>query len=127
MSSNTTTTQTTHWFENESTSTDPTSPPQYALIATRSVDPDQPLTGSLIETLVETLKPPDGQTSLNLYQHVNPDALEEIIEASKTKESGVEVRFTIENYLVTVRSNNTILIYEPLGPQRSSSRNPIRN
>ncbi|WP_231187281.1 hypothetical protein [Haladaptatus sp. DYF46] len=33
---------------------------------------------SLIETLVETLKPPDGQTSLGLYQHVNPDALEEL-------------------------------------------------
>ena len=127
MSSNPTPVETTHWFENESTFADPTDPPQYALIATRSIDPDQSVTVSLIETLVETLKPPDGQTSLSLYQHVNPDALEEIIEASKTKESGVEVRFTIENYLITIRSNNTVLIYEPLGPQRDSGRNTIRN
>ncbi|ODR80951.1 hypothetical protein BG842_00690 [Haladaptatus sp. W1] len=127
MSSNPASVETTHWFENESTSADPTNPPQYVLIATWSVDPDQSLTVSLIETIVDTLKPPDGQTSLSLYQHVNPDALEEIIEASTTKESGVEVRFTIEDYLVTVRSNDTVLIYEPLGPHRSSSRNPIHN
>jgi hypothetical protein len=79
---------------------------------TRSVGPDESLTVGLVEAVVDTLEPPGRQTSLRLYEYVNPDALEELIEASEAKKSGIEVRFTIEDYLVTVRSNGTILIHE---------------
>ncbi|MFH5800858.1 HalOD1 output domain-containing protein [Haladaptatus sp. CMAA 1911] len=127
MPSNIRTVETTNWFENENTSTGSNSPPQYALIATQSIDPDHSLPVSVIETVVETLRPPGGQTSLNLYQHVNPDALEELIEASKAKQSGVEVRFVIENHLVSVRSDNTVRIYEPLGSQRTENDSAILN
>ncbi len=64
------------------------------------------------------IEPAAGQTTLSLYEYVNPDALEDIIAASASKKSDVEVRFTVEDYLVTVRSDHTILIYEPLGVQR---------
>ncbi|WP_076433347.1 HalOD1 output domain-containing protein [Haladaptatus litoreus] len=60
------------------------------------------------------IEPAADQTTLSLYEYMNPDALEDIIEASASKQSDVEVRFTIEDYLVTVRSNHTVLIYEPL-------------
>ncbi|WP_253226839.1 hypothetical protein [Haladaptatus sp. AB643] len=33
----------------------------------------------------------DGQTTLSLYEYENPDALEDIIEASASKKSDVEV------------------------------------
>ncbi|KZN23359.1 hypothetical protein A4G99_15190 [Haladaptatus sp. R4] len=127
MSNGTRITETTNWFENGHAPTDPTDPPQYALVAVRSIDPCQSLTVSLIETIVDVLEPPNGQTSLSLYQYVNPDALEDLVETGGTKKSGVEVRFVIENHLVTVRSNNTVLIYEPLGARRDSDRNPILN
>jgi hypothetical protein len=113
-------TETTSWFENKENSSGPRVPAQHALTATYSIDPNQSLTVCLIEALVDTLQPPNGQTSLSLYTYVNPDALEKLLEASETKESGVEVRFTIDDYLVTVRSNNTILIYEPLNAHRST-------
>ncbi|WP_435157488.1 HalOD1 output domain-containing protein [Haladaptatus sp. DFWS20] len=67
------------------------------------------------------IEPAAGQTTLSLYEYVNPDALEDIIEASASKQSDVEVRFTVKGYLVTVRSNNTVLIYEPLGARSGAS------
>ncbi|WP_435158988.1 HalOD1 output domain-containing protein [Haladaptatus sp. DFWS20] len=70
------------------------------------------------------IEPTGAQTTLSLYEYVNPDALEDIIKASASKKSDVEVRFTVEDYLVTVRSDNTILIYEPLGAQRDTGGNP---
>ncbi|WP_438267394.1 HalOD1 output domain-containing protein [Haladaptatus halobius] len=70
------------------------------------------------------IEPTAGQTTLTLYEYVNPDALEDIVTASAEKKSDVEVRFTVVDYLVTVRSNNTILIYEPLGAHRSTSEKP---
>ncbi|WP_245800259.1 HalOD1 output domain-containing protein [Haladaptatus litoreus] len=63
---------------------------------------------------MNVIEPAGGQTTLLLYEYVNPDALEGIIEASAEKKSDIEVRFTVEDYLVTVRSNGRILIYEPL-------------
>ncbi len=63
---------------------------------------------------MDVIEPTAGQITLSLYEYVNPDALEEIIEASASKQSDVAVRFTVEDYLVTVRSDNTVLIYEPL-------------
>lgn len=100
------------WFEDECNCPGPSVPPQYALQRTRSVGPDESLTVSLVEAVVDTLEPPERQASLCLYEYVNPEALEDLIEASGAKESGIEVRFTIDDYLVTVRSNGTILIHE---------------
>jgi hypothetical protein len=51
---------------------------------------------------------------------VNPDALEDIVTASTMKKSDVKVRFTVEEYLVTVRSDNIILIYKPRGAHRGT-------
>ncbi|MFH5800598.1 HalOD1 output domain-containing protein [Haladaptatus sp. CMAA 1911] len=98
------------WFEDNRPG--PSVPPQYVLQRTRSVDADESLTVSLVEALVDTLEPPERQASLSLYEYVNPEALEDLIEASEEKESGIEVRFTIDDHLVTVRSNGTILIHE---------------
>ena len=49
-------------------------------------------------------------------------AVNDLLAASSSKKSDVKVRFTVEDYLVTVRSNNTILIYEPLGARSSSEK-----
>jgi Halobacterial output domain 1 len=111
MPSKATVTETT-WFEDESKCPGPSVPPQYALRRTRSIGPSESLTVSLVEAVVDTLEPPERQTSLRLYEYVNPEALEELIETSGAKASGIEVRFTIDDYLVTVRSNGTILIHE---------------
>ncbi|WP_227380941.1 HalOD1 output domain-containing protein [Haladaptatus halobius] len=78
----------------------------------------------VVEALVEVIEPAGGQTTLSLYEYVNPDALKDIITASAEKKSDVEVRFTVEDYLVTVRSDNTILIYGPIRAQRGSGGNP---
>lgn len=121
------TTKTTCWFNTKTKPTSPKAPSQYALTATRSINPDCSLPIGLVEAVVDVLELPDGQTSLQLYMHVNPDALEEIIEASETKESSVEVRFMIHDYLIAVRSNHTVLIYEPLGAQREGNRNLVLN
>ncbi|WP_227379516.1 HalOD1 output domain-containing protein [Haladaptatus halobius] len=74
----------------------------------------------LIDALIDVIAPAASQTTLLLYEHVNLDALEDIITASTTKMSDVEVRFTVEDYLVTVRSDNTILIYKPRGAHRGT-------
>ena len=117
-------TQTTSWFGSTTEHSGPSPPPQYALVASETIDfessPSELVT-SVIDVLIDVIEPTGGQTTLTLYEYVNPDALEDIIQASASKQSDVEVRFTVENYLVTVRSNNTILIYEPLGARSNTS------
>lgn len=91
------------------------------MVASETIDPEprtSELITSLVDVLVAVIEPEAGQTTLSLYEYVNPDALEDIIEASASKKSDVEVRFTVEDYLVTVRSDNTVLIYKPLGARR---------
>jgi Halobacterial output domain 1 len=112
-------TQTTSWF-GSTEHFGPSPPPQYALVASETIDRESSTSAhvvGVVEALINVIEPADGQTTLSLYEYVNPDALEDIIEASASKKSDVEVRFTVEDYLVTVRSNNTILIYESLGAQ----------
>ena len=111
-------TQAIGWFGSTAECSGPSPPPQYALVASETIDPDSStseLVAGVVEALIDVIKPAGGQTTLSLYEYVNPDALEDIIEASASKKSDVEVRFTVEDYLVTVRSDNTVLIYEPLG------------
>ena len=117
MNSKSMITQTTSWFGSTTEHSGPSPPPQYALVASEPIDLESSpseLVTSVIDVLIDVIEPTGGQTTLALYKYVNPDALEDIIEASASKQSDVEVRFTVENYLVTVRSNHTVLIYEPL-------------
>ncbi|WP_227380205.1 HalOD1 output domain-containing protein [Haladaptatus halobius] len=88
------------------------------MTASYSIALDSSPTLTVVEAVVDVTTQVGGQTSLRLYEHVNPDALEDIITASSEKQSDVEVRFTIEEYLVIVRSTNTILIHEPVEAQR---------
>ncbi|WP_227380607.1 HalOD1 output domain-containing protein [Haladaptatus halobius] len=110
--------ETTSWFRNDTEHSGPSPPPQYALTASYSIEPNCSPVLSVVEAVVDVIEPPGGQTSLRLYEHVNPDALEGLIVASSEKKSDVEVRFTIEEYLIVVRSTKTILIYEPLEARR---------
>ncbi len=121
------TTQTTSWFGSTTEQSGPRSPPQYALVASATINLEASnleLVTEVVNALSDVVEPATGQTTLSLYEYVNPDALEDIIGASASKKSDVEVRFTVEDYLVTIRSNNTILIYEPLGAHRGTGENP---
>ncbi|WP_227379605.1 HalOD1 output domain-containing protein [Haladaptatus halobius] len=121
------TAKTTSWFGSTTEQPGPSSPPQYTLIASETIDLESSsseLVTEVVDALIDVIKPIAGQTTLSLYEYVNPDALEDIVTASATKKSDDEVRFTVENYLVTVRSDNTILIYEPIRAQRGTGRNP---
>ena len=121
MNSDTERIQTTSWFGSTTEHSGPSPPPQYALVASEMIDFDSStseLVAGVVEALIDVMEPAGGQTTLSLYEYVNPDALEDIITANASKKSDVEVRFTVEDYLVTVRSDNTVLVYEPLGTQR---------
>jgi Halobacterial output domain 1 len=127
MNSDTERTQTTSWLGSTAECSGPSPPPQYALATSETINFDSStseLVAGVVETLIDVIEPASGQTTLSLYEYVNPDALEDIIEASASKQSDVEVRFTVENYLTTVRSDNTVLIYEPIGTQRDAGGNP---
>ncbi|WP_227356649.1 HalOD1 output domain-containing protein [Haladaptatus salinisoli] len=121
------TTKTTRWFGSTTEQSGSNSFHQYALIASETIDAESSsseLATDIINALIDVIEPATGQTTLTLYEYVNPDALEDIITASAEKKSDIEVRFTVEGYLVTVRSNNTILIYESLGAHPSTSEKP---
>ncbi|WP_458208668.1 HalOD1 output domain-containing protein [Haladaptatus sp. NG-SE-30] len=127
MNSDTMRTKTTSWFGSTTEHSGPSPPPQYALVASETIDfesSSSELITSVVEVLIDVMEPAGGQTTLSLYEYVNPDALEDIITASASKKSDVEVRFTVEDYLVIVRSDNTVLIYEPIGSQRDTDGNP---
>jgi Halobacterial output domain 1 len=127
MNSDTMRTKTTSWFGSTTNHSEPSPPPQYGLVATKTVDLDSSrseLFTSIIDVLIDVMESAGGQTTLSLYEYVDPDALEDIITASASKKSDVEVRFTVEDYLVIVRSDNTVLIYEPIGTQRDTDGNP---
>jgi hypothetical protein len=127
MNSDTLRGKTTSSFGSTTEHSGPSPPPQYALIASKTIDPESSsseLVVDVVDALIDVIEPAAGQTTLSLYEHVNPDALEDIVTASAEKKSDVEVRFTVEDYLVTVRSDNTILIYEPLGAHRGTEGNP---
>ena len=94
--------------------TNPGESEQYALKNTISVTPNRPILVCIVEAIIETAELQDGQTSLSLYDHIDTDALNEIISTSKSKKSDIEVRFTFNDLLIIVRSDNTISIYELL-------------
>lgn len=118
MQSEPMTSETTSWFGTDTEHPGLRLPSEYALTASYSIEPGNSPTLTVVEAIIDITEPPDGQTSLNIYEHINPDALDDIITASATKKSDVEVRFTFEEYLVVVRSTNTILLYESLDAQQ---------
>ncbi len=119
--------ETTNWFGSVAEAPNSRASTQYALSNTVPITPNQSVAVGIVEAVVETIEPQEGQTSLNLYEHVNPDALKEIIDTSATKKSDVEIRFTFEDHLIVVRSNDTILIYEPLEKQHEENQHLAPN
>ncbi|RBI59947.1 hypothetical protein DMJ13_19800 [halophilic archaeon] len=107
-------TATTTWFGTETDTPDPSSPTRYELTESYPIDPAQSPTQAVVDAMLDMSEPPGGQTTLTLYEHIDPDALEDLIDASEDKRSHVEVRFQVDEYLFVVRSTNTIRVYEPL-------------
>jgi len=78
------------------------------------MDVSQSPTANVVDVVLDVTDRRDGQTTLTLYEHLNPDALDDLVDATPDKRSHVEVRFTVDDLLVVVRSANTSLVYEPL-------------
>ncbi|WP_435156044.1 HalOD1 output domain-containing protein [Haladaptatus sp. DFWS20] len=104
--------QTANWFAAETERPGHDGVNRYTLVAPFTMDPSRPVSLCVADA-VTAVTESSGQTTLALYEYLDPDALDEIVDASTGKRSHVEVRFTIEEYLVIVRSPHTILIYEP--------------
>ncbi len=104
--------QTANWFAAEAGQSGHNRVHQYTLVATFSMDATHSPALCVADAITEVTGT-SGQTTLTLYEYLEPDALDEIVEASTDKRSHVEVRFTVEEYLIIVRSPGTILIYEP--------------
>ncbi|RBI59980.1 hypothetical protein DMJ13_20040 [halophilic archaeon] len=113
MPGTTLTTETTTWFSTESRISTPRTT-QYKLIGSYSLESAESPKQAVVDAVVDVTQPVGGQTTLTLYEHLDPDALDDLITASADKRSHVEIRFTFEEYLIIVRSTNTVLIYEPL-------------
>ncbi|WP_433634335.1 HalOD1 output domain-containing protein [Halomicrococcus sp. NG-SE-24] len=107
-------TATTTWFSTETNTPGSNPPTRYKLTESYPIDPAQPPIQEVIDAVLDMSEPPGGQTTLTLYEHIDPDALADLLDASKDKQSHVEVRFQVDGYLFVVRSTNTILVYEPL-------------
>ena len=107
-------TATTTWFGPETDTPGSSSPTRYKLTESYPIDPAQPPTQEVVDAVLDMSDPSGGQTTLTLYEHIDPDALKDLIDASEDKRSHVEVRFRVNGYLFVVRSTNTIHIYEPL-------------
>ncbi|RBI59674.1 hypothetical protein DMJ13_21285 [halophilic archaeon] len=107
-------TATTTWFGAETDMPGSSPPTRYELTESYPIDPAQPLIQAVVDAVVDMSEPPGGQTTLTLYEHIDPDALADLLDASKDKQSHVEVRFRVDGYLFVVRSTNAILVYEPL-------------
>ncbi|RBI59207.1 hypothetical protein DMJ13_23860 [halophilic archaeon] len=105
---------TTTWFGTETDRPGPSVSTQYTLTGSYSMDSSRSPKHGVVDAVLDATEPPDGQTTLTLYEHLDPDALDALIDASADKRSHVEVRFTIDEFLVVVRSTDTILVYEPL-------------
>ena len=105
--------ETITWFSTESEKSTPRTT-QYKLIGSYSLESAESPKQAVSDAVVDVIQPVGGQTTLTLYEHLNPDALDDLITASADKRSHVEIRFTFEEYLITIRSTNTVPIYEPL-------------
>ncbi len=66
--------ETTSWFGTNTEHSGPSPPPQHTLTTSYSIEPDCPPTLGVVEAVVDVTAPVGGQTSLYLYEHVNPDA-----------------------------------------------------
>ncbi|WP_458188794.1 HalOD1 output domain-containing protein [Haladaptatus sp. NG-WS-4] len=104
--------QTANWFAAETEQPGRDGVQQYTLVAPFTMDPTRPPSLSVADA-VTAVTASSGQTTLTLYEYLEPDALDQIVEASAEKRSDVEVRFTVEEYLVVVQSPYTVLVYEP--------------
>ncbi|RBI58598.1 hypothetical protein DMJ13_26060 [halophilic archaeon] len=107
-------TATTTWFGPEADTPGLGSPTRYELTESYTIDPAQPPTREVVDAVLDMSEPSGGQTTLTLYEHIDPDALNDLIDASEDKRSHVEVRFRVDGYLIVVRGTNTIHVYEPL-------------
>ena len=105
---------TTTWFGRETDRPGPSVPTQYTLIESYSLDSSQSPKHGVVDAILDATDRPADQTTLTLYEHLDPDALDALIDASAGKRSHVEIRFTVDEYLVVVRSTSTVLVYEPL-------------
>ena len=110
--------ETTTWFGSETDAPGPRVPTRYTLTGSYSMDGSQSPTANVVDVVLDVTDRRDGQTTLTLYEHLNPDALDDLVDATPDKRSHVEVRFTIDDFLIVVRSSNTILVYEPLHTQQ---------
>lgn len=106
--------ETITWLGIESDTHYPRTPTPYTLIESYSMDPAQSPKHNVVDAVLDVTNPPAGQTTLTLYEHIAPDALDDLIDKSEDKQSSVEVRFTIDEYLIVVRSTGALLVYEPL-------------
>ncbi|WP_266079536.1 HalOD1 output domain-containing protein [Haladaptatus caseinilyticus] len=104
--------QTANWFAAETEQLGDDGVHQYTLVAPFTMDPTRPVSLCVADA-VTAVAESSGQTALTLYEYLDPDGLDEIVEASSDKRSEVEIRFTVEEYLIIVRSPHTILVYEP--------------
>lgn len=108
-----TTVETTAWFDTDAGRSDLDAPVRYERTATYSMDSARAPSVDVIDAIVDVVEPTDGQTTLTLYEYLDPDGFNAVLTASTDKKSHVEVRFTVEGYLVAVRSDDTIVVYEP--------------
>ncbi|RBI58751.1 hypothetical protein DMJ13_25785 [halophilic archaeon] len=104
----------TRWFDGKADHSGPSTPTQYSLSESYTMNASQSPTHGVVDAVLDATESIDGQTTLPLYNHLDPDALETLITASTDKQSHVEVRFTINEYLIVVRSTGDIFVYEPL-------------
>ena len=86
-------TATTTWFGPETDTPDSGSPMRYERTESYPIESAQPPTQEVVDAMLDMSEPSGGQTTLTLYEHINPDALNDLIDAGEDKRSHVEVRF----------------------------------
>lgn len=114
MPSSTTGVETTTWFGTGTDTPSPSIPTRFQLTESYSMDPTRPPVRGVVDVVLDVTDHPGGQTTLTLYEYLDPDALDDLVDAGADKRSHVEVRFTVDDYLLVVRSTGTILVYEPM-------------
>ncbi len=105
--------ETADWFGSDAGQSSSSVTDRYRLAASSTMDSAQKPSLCVVDVLTDVDESMSGQTTLTLYEHLETDALDDMVEASPEKRSHVEVRFTVDEYLVVVRSTDTILVYEP--------------
>ena len=105
--------ETADWFGNTAGQSSSSVPDGYRLVASSTMDSARTPSLCVVDALADADESISGQTTLTLYEHVQTDALDDVVGAGPEKRSHVEVRFAVEEYLVVVRSTDTVLVYDP--------------